>query len=60
MATSSTQAFEDEPARREAEALFVDAVGGSGISDEHVRRLESAGRRLAKFKHAERGIRSRS
>ena len=49
MAEQFTQAFEDAARRGVRVQLVIDAVGGSGIDDEHVKRLESAGCRLAKF-----------
>ena len=49
MAEQFTQAFEEAARRGVRVQLVIDAVGGSGISDDHVRRLEAAGCRLAKF-----------
>jgi cardiolipin synthase len=49
MAEQFTQAFEGATRRGVRVNLVIDAVGGSGISDEHVKRLENAGCRLAKF-----------
>jgi cardiolipin synthase A/B len=48
MAEQFTRAFEEAPRRGVRINLVIDAVGGS-ISDEQVRRLESAGCRLATF-----------
>jgi cardiolipin synthase len=48
MAEQFTRAFEEAARRGVRVNLLIDAVGGS-ISDEHVRRLESAGCRLATF-----------
>ena len=49
MAEQFTQAFEEAARRGVRVQLVIDAVGGSGIDDEHVKRLEGAGCRLAKF-----------
>ena len=49
MADEFTKAFEEAARRGVRVNLVVDAVGASGIEDEHVRRLESAGCRVAKF-----------
>ena len=44
-----TQAFEEAARRGVVVQLVIDAVGGQGIDDEHVRRLEAAGCRIATF-----------
>jgi cardiolipin synthase len=49
MADEFTLAFEDAAKRGVRVNLVIDAVGGSGIGDEHVKRLEQAGCRLARF-----------
>jgi cardiolipin synthase A/B len=48
MAEEFTKAFEEAARRGVRVSLVLDAVG-SGIDDEHVRRLESAGCRVARF-----------
>ena len=49
MAEQFTQAFEAAAKRGVRVNLVIDAVGGSGIDDQHVERLERAGCRLATF-----------
>lgn len=49
IAEQFTRAFEEAARRGVRVQLVIDAVGGSGIDDEQVKRLESAGCRLAKF-----------
>ena len=49
MAEQFTKAFEDAARRGVRVQLVIDAVGGSGIDDETVKRLENAGCRLEKF-----------
>ena len=49
IASQFTQAFEDAARRGVRVNLVIDAVGGKGIGDENVRRLENAGCRLAMF-----------
>lgn len=49
MAEEFTRAFEEAARRGVRVNLVLDAVGGSGIDDAHVQRLESAGCRVAKF-----------
>jgi cardiolipin synthase len=49
MGDEFTRAFEDAAKRGVRVNLVIDAVGGSGIGDEHVKRLEQAGCRLARF-----------
>ena len=44
-----TRAFEEAARRGVRVQMIIDAVGGSGIDEEQVKRLESAGCRLAKF-----------
>ena len=44
-----TQAFEEAARRGVAVQLVIDAVGGQGIDEDHVRRLEAAGCQIAKF-----------
>ena len=51
IAEQFTQAFEQAARRGVRVNLVIDAVGGSGIDDEHVKRLESAGCRLATFNY---------
>ena len=59
MAEEFTTAFEEAARRGVRVNLVIDAVGGSGMDDEHVKRLERAGCRLARF-NTPSGIRSRS
>src|SRR5688500_19346334 len=49
MGEAFTRAFEEAARRGVRVNLVIDAVGGSGIDDAHVQRLERAGCRLAKF-----------
>jgi cardiolipin synthase len=49
IADQFTRAFEDAARRGVRVNLVIDAVGGSGIDEEHQKRLESAGCRLARF-----------
>src|SRR5688572_10218950 len=49
MAEQFTRAFEEAARRGVRVNLVIDAVGGSGIDDEHVKRLEAAGCRIATF-----------
>ncbi|MCA1562849.1 MAG: phospholipase D-like domain-containing protein [Acidobacteria bacterium] len=49
IAEQFTSAFEQAARRGVRVQMVIDAVGGSGIDDEQVKRLESAGCRLAKF-----------
>jgi cardiolipin synthase A/B len=49
MAEQFTQAFEEAAKRGVRVNMVIDAVGGSGIDDAHVQRLEQAGCKLAKF-----------
>jgi cardiolipin synthase A/B len=49
MADAFTRAFEEAARRGVRVNLVVDAVGASGIDDEHVRRLEQAGCRVVRF-----------
>jgi cardiolipin synthase len=49
MAEAFTRAFEDAARRGVRVNLVLDAVGGSGIPDDHVDRLRAAGCRLATF-----------
>ena len=49
MADEFTRAFEDAAKRGVRVNLVIDAVGGSGIDEEHVKRLEQAGCRLGRF-----------
>jgi cardiolipin synthase len=49
IATQFTAALEEAARRGVRVNLVVDAVGGKGIGDENVKRLESAGCRLAMF-----------
>jgi cardiolipin synthase len=49
MGEEFTRAFEDAAKRGVRVNLVIDAVGGNGMEDEHVRRLEQAGCRLARF-----------
>jgi cardiolipin synthase A/B len=44
-----TQALEEAARRGVVVQMVIDAVGGQGIDEEHVRRLEAAGCRIAKF-----------
>ena len=49
MAEEFTRAFEEAGRRGVRVNLVLDAVGGNGIDAEHVKRLESAGCRVASF-----------
>jgi cardiolipin synthase A/B len=49
MAEAFTRAFEQAARRGVRVNLVIDAVGGSGIPDDHVERLRGAGCRLATF-----------
>jgi cardiolipin synthase len=49
MAEEFTRAFEEAARRGVRVNLVVDAVGGNGMDDAHVKRLEQAGCRVAKF-----------
>jgi cardiolipin synthase A/B len=49
MAEAFTSAFEAAAKRGVRVNLVIDAVGGSGIDDDHIKRLEAAGCRLATF-----------
>ena len=49
MAEEFTRAFEDAARRGVRVSLVVDAVGGNGMDDAHVKRLEQAGCRVAMF-----------
>ena len=49
MGEAFTRAFEEAARRGVRVNLVIDAVGGSGIEEAHVKRLESAGCRLATF-----------
>src|SRR5687768_2816110 len=49
MGEEFTRAFEDAAKRGVRVNLVIDAVGGNGMEDEHVTRLEQAGCRLARF-----------
>ena len=49
IADAFTRAFEDAARRGVRVNVVIDAVGGNGIPDEHVKRLEAAGCRLATF-----------
>ena len=49
MAEAFTRAFEDAARRGVRVNLVIDAVGGSGLPDDHVERLRAAGCRLATF-----------
>ena len=49
MADEFTAAFEEAARRGVRVHLVVDAVGGSGMDDAHLKRLESAGCRIARF-----------
>ena len=49
IATQFTAAFEEAARRGVRVNIVVDAVGGSGMSDETVQRLEAAGCRVARF-----------
>jgi cardiolipin synthase len=49
MADEFTRAFEEAARRGVRVNLVIDAVGGSGIDADHVKRLEGAGCRLARF-----------
>ena len=49
MAEAFTRAFETAARRGVRVHLVIDAVGGNGIDDAHVKRLEDAGCQLAKF-----------
>lgn len=51
IAEQFTRAFEEAARRGVRVNLVIDAVGGSDMNDEHVRRLESAGCRLATFNY---------
>jgi cardiolipin synthase A/B len=49
MADDFTRAFEEAARRGVRVNLVIDAVGGNGMDEEHVKRLEQAGCRIAKF-----------
>ena len=49
MAEAFTRAFEEAARRGVRVSLVIDAVGGSGIPEEHVKRLQAAGCRLTTF-----------
>jgi len=49
MAEEFTSAFEDAARRGVRVNIVVDAVGGNGMDDEHIKRLEAAGCRIAAF-----------
>ena len=49
MADSFTRAFEDAARRGVRVNLVIDAVGGSGIDEDHVKQLEAAGCRVVRF-----------
>jgi cardiolipin synthase A/B len=49
MGEEFTRGFEEAARRGVRVNLVIDAVGGSGIDDEHVKRLEQAGCRLGRF-----------
>ena len=49
MAEEFTRAFEEAARRGVHVSLVVDAVGGNGMDDAHVKRLEQAGCRVAMF-----------
>ena len=49
MGDAFTRAFEDAARRGVRVNLVIDAVGGSGIDDAHVKQLEAAGCRIVRF-----------
>ena len=49
MANAFTRAFDDAARRGVRVNLVIDAVGGSGIDEDHVKQLEAAGCRVVRF-----------